>query len=76
MGARRTCPACQRSFQSGVRVWFAARTGMREATVCKRCASGGVTIVQDKSADTHACAFCERRPAVFCSVCAAARRNC
>ena len=65
-------PACSKPFLKGRRVHFAARTGLRIARVCSPCADGGVTVVQDRSANPHACTNCEKRPAVLCSPCALA----
>ncbi len=70
MSKKRLCPACDRSFVKGARVLFAARTGARSATVCKRCADGGTLIVQDKSGDLSKCIRCEENAAVVCLACA------
>ena len=73
MAKRTICPACDKPFQVGRAVMFAARTGLRRARVCKRCASGGVLIVQDKSSDEALCVNCGKIDAVFCSLCAVLR---
>lgn len=70
MSAKRVCPACHQSYVKGRRVQFAARTGLRGATVCNKCADGGVTIVQDKTGDLSKCLNCEN-PAVVCLACVA-----
>lgn len=70
MPKRRLCPACELPFIKGRRVHFAARTGMRIATVCGPCADGGVTIVQDNSGDLAKCMNCPN-PAVVCLACVA-----
>lgn len=69
MPSRRTCPACAKAFQKGVRALFCARTGPRMATVCQKCAAGGVLMVQDHTGDVTRCVSCEKHPAVHCSVC-------
>lgn len=69
MAKRRTCPACNRSFIAGERVWFASRIGLRPALVCRACARRGVTVVQDRSADLTRCIECEKNAAVLCLLC-------
>ena len=73
MASKRICPACSKPFVKGVRVLFAARTGARGATVCKRCADGGLLVVQDKTGAFEMCTECEKRPACVCSVCLASK---
>jgi hypothetical protein len=70
MSSKRLCPACDKPFIKGVRVLFAARTGARGATVCKRCADGGLLVVQDRSGDLTRCFYCEDNAAVCCLACA------
>lgn len=73
MASKRICPACSKPFIKGVRVLFAARTGARGATVCKRCADSGLVVVQDQTGAFEMCTECEKFPACICSVCLAAK---
>ena len=70
---KRTCPACSATFIKGVRVLFAARHGAYKTTVCPACASKALRIVQDKSHAAELCTCCDKRAAVFCSVCSVPR---
>jgi len=70
MAKRRVCPACHRTFTKGARALFAARTGARPATVCSKCAAGGVLIVPDQTGDLSQCMNCTN-PAVVCLACVA-----
>lgn len=74
MSAKRICPACDQPFIKGTRVLFAARTGARNATVCQRCARGGMLVVQDKSGDLAKCVYCEVNAAVACLACTVKRQ--
>lgn len=66
---RRTCPACGGGFLKGRRAVIASRTGSRQALVCQPCASGGVTVVPDRSQDFEKCVLCETREALYCGPC-------
>jgi hypothetical protein len=74
VSSKRHCPACGAASIKGVRVFFAARTGARNATVCQRCADGGLLVVQDKTGDLAKCTMCERNPAVVCLACCVPRK--
>jgi hypothetical protein len=73
MAKRQACPACGSPFQVGRLVWFNARTGVRRTRVCAKCARAGITVVNDRSHKAELCVGCDKRAAVFCSICARPR---